>query len=105
MATTPDVLARLREEQERAWAEHEAAERAERAKYPDAQWDGPPLYMPAADFDPTPGEQQAFADNYRAGHLDADRPDYHGATPLSEALYAWRNEIASERWRTEADAF
>jgi hypothetical protein len=71
-------------------------------EYPDAQVDGPELRMPAATYDPTPEEQQAFADTYRAEHLHADRLDAHGGTALTRALYAWRDEIASERWRHEA---
>jgi hypothetical protein len=104
-STADDLVARLHEEQRRAWAEQEAREAAERAQYPDAQWNGPALYMPAADYDPTPQEQQAFADTYRAEHPNAGRFDQHGGTPLSEALYEWRQAEASRRYLVEADAF
>jgi hypothetical protein len=105
MSTATDRVAQLQHEQAAAWAEAEAAELAERSRFPDAQWDGPALMMPAAPYDPTPAEQQQFADTYRAEHSDADRLDHHGGTPLSAALYEWRDTVASERWTAAADAF
>jgi hypothetical protein len=105
MSIATDRVAQLQAEQAVAWAEAQAAEAAMRAEYPDAQWDGPALRMPAAPHDPTPAEQQQFADTYRAEHADADRLDHHGGTPLNAALYQWRDTVASERWTVASDAF
>jgi hypothetical protein len=109
MSSASTDLDRLHDEQRRAYEEAQReqaeAEAAERAQYPDAQWSGPTLRMPAAPHDPTPQEQQAFADRYRDEHLDADRLDQHGETPLDRALYEWRDQEAQHRYLTEADAF
>jgi hypothetical protein len=58
-----------------------------------------PLRMPAAEFDPSPDEQQRFANDYRAAHSDADHRDRYGNTALGTALLEWRQQTANERWQ------
>lgn len=104
--TTPDTISRLHDDQRQAWADTDAAVRAQ---YPDCQWDST-LPMPRAPFDPTPAEQQQWADSYRAEHLDADMRifrhpgDKHPSTRLADALYEWRNQTANRRWEHQADS-
>ena len=103
-----DRLAELQEAQRAAWAEEEAAQAEQRRRFPDAQPDGPQLQMPTAQHDPSPREQQHFADQYRAAHADADmrRARYPGdtnaTTDLADAVYAWRVEEARARWQEAA---
>src|SRR5579862_3808119 len=102
MPTSTDLLQQLHSAQQ---AEYEAEEErlAQRKRQtPDAQWHLP-LGMPERDFDVSPEVQQAFANDYRAEHDDADRIDEHGQTNLSKALFAWRRHEASRRWAEVAD--
>jgi hypothetical protein len=78
-----------------AWADDEAALRAQ---YPDAQWDYMLLACDGGRYDPSPAEQQQWADSFRAEHpLDADRRDAHGETLLTRELHAWRVEVATAK--------
>jgi hypothetical protein len=109
--SSSDLLAELHEQQTAIYQAEEAAAAAERVKYPDAQWDGPALRMPQADYDPGPAAQQDFVNRYREEHPDADwlrhrEPgDRNPTTDLSDALFAWRDAQASARWRQESEWF
>jgi hypothetical protein len=103
-----DTIEDLQTRQAALYAQAELEVEAERAKYPDCQTWSSPLGHPAREFDPSPAEQQEWADAFRAENLNADQPTRFGVTrtnpegyvvsPLSEALGQWRTEEAQRRW-------
>jgi hypothetical protein len=88
-----------------AQAREEAKLLVERSKTPDAQSERYPLDMPTTEFDPSPGEQQAFVDQWRAEHPGAvPGRDAFGNSidPAADALFAWPNQTATSRWQQQA---
>jgi hypothetical protein len=102
--TNSELLDRLRSAQR---AEYEAELQAEqdlKASCPDAQtWDGPELWGSSREFDPSPQEQQAYADQIRAADAACDLRDFNGETPLALAVFAWRQSESRRRWQAKAD--
>ena len=102
--TTTESIADLQARQAELYAQAEAAVEAERARYPDCQTWSSPLGSPDNEFDPSPAEQQAFADavpgrepQRRPAHPDRDVPQQPRRVdmqPAGDALAEWRRERA-----------